>query len=69
MKPKAIRKKTESDCLKLLEEKEKKLAEIKFSGANTKSKNTKEAANLRKDIARIKTILKENKNEEKNHGK
>ena len=69
MKTKVIRKKTESECLKLLDEKEKKLADIRFSGANTKSKNTKEAANLRKDIARIKTILKEAKNEEKNHGK
>ncbi len=65
MKPKAIRKKSEKDCLKLLKEKEERLAEIRFSGANTKSKNTKEAFNLRKDIARIKTILKENK--QQNH--
>jgi len=66
MKPSAIRKKTEKDCLKLLKEKQEKLAEIKFSGPNTKSKNTKEASNLRRDIARIKTILNENK-KNKNH--
>ncbi len=62
MKPKEIRKKSAKDCLKLLKEKQKRLHDIKFSGASGKEKNTKEASNLRKDIARIKTILKESEN-------
>ncbi len=65
MKSKEIRKKSESDILKLLKEKEKKLKDIMFSGVDSKSKNTKEMLGLRRDVARIKTILKENK-EEKN---
>ncbi len=59
MKPQEIRKKSKKDCLKLLREKKKRLSEVKFLGASTKSKNTKEARDLRRDIARIKTILKE----------
>lgn len=61
MKTKEIRKKNIEENLKLLAEKKKKLHDVRFVGANTKSKNTKEAANLRKDIAKIKTILKEKK--------
>ncbi len=65
MKSRDIRKKSESDILKLLKEKEKKLKDVMFSGVDSKSKNTKEMQGLRRDIARIKTILKEDK-EEKN---
>jgi ribosomal protein L29 len=59
MKTKELRKKTREDSLKLLAEKKKSYYDIRFVGENTKSKNTKELTNLRKDIARIKTILKE----------
>jgi ribosomal protein L29 len=59
MKTKEIRKKNKEERLKLLAEKKKRLHDVRFVGANTKSKNSKEAVNLRKDIAKIKTILKE----------
>ncbi len=61
MKTKEMRKKSKEERLKLLAEKRKRLHDIRFASGGTKAKNTKEAANLRKDIARIKTILKENK--------
>ena len=64
MKVKEIRKKTEEECVKLLAEKAKRLSEVRFVSASGKAKNTKEAANLKKDIARIKTILKEKKENE-----
>ena len=65
MKVKEIRKKSEEDCLKLLAEKKKKLSDVRFTRSSSKSKDTKEAVNLRKDIARIKTILKETKKDDK----
>lgn len=65
MKSGEIRKKSEKESAKMLSEKIKRLRDIRFGEANTKSKNTKEAANLRKDIARIKTILKEKEKHEK----
>ncbi len=59
MKAKELRKKTDKERAKLLLEKRKKLKDFHFSGATSRPKNTKEAVNLRKDIARIKTIAKE----------
>ncbi len=64
MKVKEIRKKSKEDCLKLLAEKTKRLSDVRFASASSKAKDTKEAFNLKKDIARIKTILKENKENE-----
>ena len=63
MKTKEIRKKSREDCLKLLAEKQKRLHDVRFAGADARTKNTKEATGLRKDIARIKTILKEQKDD------
>ncbi len=63
MKSGDIRKKTEAECLKEIEKNKARLREISFASASSKIKNTKEAANLRKDIARIITILKEKENE------
>ena len=65
MKTKKKKKKNTQDCLKLLAEKKKRLQDVRFGDSNTKSKNTKEAANVRKDIAKIKTILKETKEDDK----
>ncbi len=65
MKTKEIRKKNIQECLKLLAEKKKRLHDVRFGGSSGKTKNTKEAANLRKDIAKIKTILKETKEDDK----
>ncbi len=59
MKIKEIRKKSKEDVLKMLKEKQKRLYDIRFASAESDSKNVKEVANLRKDIARIKTILNE----------
>jgi len=64
MKTKEIRKKNREDCFKLLSEKKKRLHDIRFGAGDAKSKNTKEASNLKKDIARIKTILKDSKNDD-----
>ncbi len=63
MKAKEIRKKPQGERMKILKEKIKRLQDIRFAGAEAKSKNTKEATNLRKDIARIKAILKESEEE------
>lgn len=59
MKTKEIRSKSKDECLKLIAEKKKRISDVRFAGASSKIKNTKEAFNLKKDIARIKTILKE----------
>ncbi len=59
MKTKEIRKKTDKECIKELKDKSKKLHDIRFAGKISQPKNVKEVAALRKDIARIKTILKE----------
>jgi ribosomal protein L29 len=59
MKVQEIRKKTREESIKILDEKIKKLNEIRFSEKIGRPKNVKERASLRKDIARIKTILNE----------
>ncbi len=59
MKTKEIRNKSKEECTKLIAEKAKRLSDVRFASASSKVKNTKEAFNLKKDIARIKTILKE----------
>jgi len=64
MKASEIRKKTPDECRKEIEKKRKRLREISFISASSKVSNSKEAANLRREIARIITILKEKKNEE-----
>ncbi len=59
MKVQEIRKKTREELVKILEEKIKKLNEVRFSEKIGRPKNVKERASLRKEIARIKTILNE----------
>ncbi|MEA2092478.1 MAG: 50S ribosomal protein L29 [Patescibacteria group bacterium] len=59
MKVQEIRKKTKEESIKILDEKIKKLNEVRFSEKIGRPKNVKERASLRKDIARIKTILNE----------
>jgi ribosomal protein L29 len=61
MKVQEIRKKTREELVKILEEKIKKLNEVRFSEKIGRPKNVKERASLRKEIARIKTILNESK--------
>jgi len=44
--------------LKLLKENNKKIMELRFAGAGSQVRNTKEKSNLRKEVARILTELK-----------
>ncbi len=64
MKTKEIRKKSREECLKVIAEKTKRLHDVRFAGADARVKNTKEITGLRKDIARVKTILKELKEDD-----
>jgi ribosomal protein L29 len=50
-------KKGQNDLIKELAEKRVSLHDIRFGVAGSKNKNVKEQKNLKKDIARIKTIL------------
>lgn len=66
MKAEELRKKDKKELEKLAAELKKKLSEVKFKFSSNQLKNTKEAGNIKKEIARIFTIIKElNKN--KNH--
>lgn len=64
MKVKELREKKEDELKKILSKKREKLQEIRFKLSSGRVKNVKEARDLKKDIARILTILKEGSNEE-----
>jgi ribosomal protein L29 len=55
---KEISKKNNADLMKELDEKRLKLRDIRFGLAGSKSKNVKEQKMIKKEIARILTILK-----------
>lgn len=59
MKAKDLRKKSKEELQKILQENRDKLRKIRFDLTSGKIKNFKEIDFLRKDIARILTILKE----------
>ena len=59
MKPADIRKKSRHDIEKLLHELEAELREFRFGMSGGRTKNVKRARAIRRDIARIKTILSE----------
>lgn len=59
MKAKDIKNKTHSDLTKMLNEKRDALRAFRFGAAGAKTKNVKEGKLLRKDIARILTIVNE----------
>jgi len=61
MKPLEIRKKSKEDIEKNLNELRKNLSELLFKLAANKLKNVREIRNVKKDIARLLTILKETK--------
>jgi len=48
-----LKKKSENELVKLLAEKREALRDFRFSMKGSKTRNTKEGARLRKDIARI----------------
>ncbi|PIP86524.1 50S ribosomal protein L29 [Candidatus Campbellbacteria bacterium CG22_combo_CG10-13_8_21_14_all_43_18] len=65
MKNKDLQKKKEADLGKLLKEKRQSLQNFRFSLSGSKTRNTKEGRALRKDIARILTVMNERKRETK----
>jgi len=60
MKIKEIKTKTNPDLNKLLSDKREALRVFRFGTAGSKAKNVKEGRELKKDIARILTVLSEN---------
>jgi ribosomal protein L29 len=62
MKFKDIKNKTREDLNKLLKEKKESLRVFRFGGAGAKSKNVKEGKNIKKDIAKIMTMMAQIKN-------
>lgn len=59
MKTKAI--KTKEEITKELNDKAVALRDIRFGVAGSKQKNVKEASNIKKEIARLKTALRNTK--------
>jgi len=58
MKTKELKKKTSAELIKELGEKQILLRDIRFGAASGKSKNVKEYANTKKDIAKMRTLIK-----------
>jgi len=58
MRIKEIRQKSEKELQKLLQDSREKLRQLRFDLASGKVKNVREIRQIRKDIARILTILK-----------
>ena len=61
MKTKEKKKKTREDLHKLISEKREAIRIFRFGSAGAKTKNVKEGRELKKDIARIMTVLSEKK--------
>jgi len=61
MSIKDLRKKTQGELNKELEEKAVALSNFRFGAQGNKTKNVKLGKNLKKEIAQILTILNENK--------
>lgn len=61
MKTKEIKTKTREDLHKLISEKREAIRIFRFGSAGAKTKNVKEGRELKKDIARIMTVLSEKK--------
>ena len=61
MKIKEITNKTLADLNRLLSEKREALRIFRFGGAGSKTKNVKEGYAIRKDIARIMTVISSGK--------
>lgn len=57
MDHKELKTKTPADLGKLLKEKSEALRVFRFGGAGAKTKNVREGRAIRKDIARILTVL------------
>lgn len=66
MKIKEISGKNEKELKDLLKEKRDELSNLKLDNKQNKLKNTRSIFNVRKDISRILTVLKERELAEKN---
>lgn len=64
MKIKELRQKTEKELKELLDQNRYKLGQLKFDLSSKKLKNVSQIKELRKEIARILTILKYKNNEQ-----
>lgn len=60
MKTKELNQKTKKELNDLLIESRRKLGQLRFDLASKKLKNIREVRGLRRDVARIITILKQN---------
>lgn len=61
MKPHDVRKKSETELKKLRTELSSELREFRFAMSGAQKKNIRRARTIRKDIARINTIVHEQK--------
>jgi len=61
MKTAELRKKDRKELEKTVLDLRKKLSDIRFNFSSNKLKNVKEIGNLKREVARILTILKETK--------
>jgi len=59
MKSNELRQMTDEELLKMIDENKDTLSTMKFQNATSQVENTSQFTLLRKDIARIKTILRE----------
>ena len=57
MKSKELKEKNENELRELLQSSRHKLLELRMRGAESRPKNVKEAKEIRKNIARILTLL------------
>ncbi|HKL16870.1 MAG TPA: 50S ribosomal protein L29 [Patescibacteria group bacterium] len=62
MKIKELRKKSKNELKNLLNEQKEGLRELRFGVSLKQSKNVRKIRNIKKNIARILTILKQNNN-------
>jgi len=60
MKVKELKQKTQKELNDILVENRRKLGQLRFDLASKKLKNIREIRGLRRDVARIITILKQN---------
>lgn len=60
-KSQELREKSPLELLRMIQEKRDELGKLYFNLASGRVKNVKEAASIRRDIARIQTLLKEKK--------
>ncbi len=62
MKTEELRKKDIKELEKMIQDLRKQLSDARFKFSANQVKNVKEVSNMKKDIARILTIIKETKN-------